>query len=78
MPRNRYTKAVRKCQSAQKASQEKELATVAVKLGRQVMESSDMSVVNAVKERRSTRLAQRLRDKAKRRVGHVGADAEQK
>jgi hypothetical protein len=67
MPRNRYTKAARKKQRAQIARQEQELAAIERRLRRQDAESPEVPPINEEKERRSARLEQKRRHKAKHR-----------
>lgn len=76
MSRTRYTKVVREEQHIQIARKEKEVATVARKLHRQDAESSEVPPTTRAKERRSTRLEQKRRYKAKHRDG--AADIDQK
>lgn len=67
MPRNRYTRLVRKQQQAQIARQEKELAALAKKLKIQDDETHEVPLVNKEKVRRSARIEQDRRHRSKRR-----------
>jgi hypothetical protein len=69
MPRNRYTRVVRKHLQARKIRQEKEIVTIADKLRCHEVGPLEVPPINKVKERRSVRLEQKCGDKANRRVG---------
>jgi hypothetical protein len=67
MPRNRYTKTIRKEERARIAHQEKELESWARELRLAVAESTAVVAENEMKVRRSARLEQKRRHKPVRR-----------
>jgi hypothetical protein len=68
MPRNRYNKVVREIEREQISRQEKELAVIRRKLRGQDAEPTAVPLANEAKERRSTRVEQKQRDKPKGKV----------
>lgn len=62
MPRNRYTKLIRKCECVQLARQEKNLAALTRAIRRSITEPVEqLPFVMGAKERRSIRLEQKRR-----------------
>lgn len=74
MPRNRYTKVVRRSEREQIARQEKELDVIRRKLCGQDAESTLIPLANEAKKRRSARVEQNRRHKPKRQGGTAGVD----
>lgn len=75
MPRNRYTRFVRKLELRRLASQEKELAAIARRLRNPDVEPAVEPMGSSDKERRAARLAQNRRHRPQRAAS--GADVEQ-
>ena len=67
MPRNHYTTFVNKQERARIARKEKDLVALSKTLKFQDVDPVDMPVVNKDKVRRSARVEQKRRHKAKRR-----------
>jgi hypothetical protein len=59
MPRNHYTKVIRKSEHTQLARQEKELINLIRQLRRGIATSIELPVSMTAKQRRSARLAQK-------------------
>jgi hypothetical protein len=74
MPRNRYTKLVRIREHSQLTHQEKQLTALAKTLHRKPTESTILPVINDAKHRRSTRLEQKRRHRAKHRRSAASTD----
>ena len=68
MSRNRYTKVFRNIERGQISRQEKELTVIRRKLRGQDAEYMAVPLANETKERRSTRVEQKQRDKPKGKV----------
>ncbi|GAA4536562.1 hypothetical protein [Amycolatopsis samaneae] len=66
MPRNRYTKLIRKSERAQLAKQVAELAALEKELHGTSKPAAPLPVRNEVKEKRGTRLAHKRRHKPER------------
>lgn len=75
MARNRYTRAVREHKQSRRRRQEKESLAVGRRLRCQEAGPPEVSPIDKARERRSIRLEQKQRHKAKRRGD--GADADQ-
>lgn len=73
MPRNRYTKQVRKLDRKQIERQETELTAVERRLRNQEPDPMEVPPVSEDKARRSARVEQKQRHKLKRRNGAVAA-----
>lgn len=71
MPRNRYTRLVRKSERIQFDRQEKKLAALVRALRRGITEPTELAFVMSAKERRSTRLEHKRRHKPTRTEGVV-------
>lgn len=65
MPRNRYTRLVRQQSQARKIRQEKQVATIVAKFRCHEVGPLEVPPINEAMERRSVRLEQKCRDKAK-------------
>jgi hypothetical protein len=72
MPRNKYTKAIRKDERARIAQQEKELESLTRELRRAVSENAVVVPANEMKVRRSARLEQKRLHKP---ISHVAVAA---